>query len=53
MKLFLEIDVNILFQGRDGKLTTFNNKFLIIVLVLGKTFIWPYLLIIQQNPSLP
>ena len=30
MKLFLEIAINILFQGRDGKLITFNSKILII-----------------------
>ena len=43
MKLFLEIDINILFQGRDGILIIFNTKFLIIILVLEKSFIWPYL----------
>ena len=43
MKLFLEIDITILFQGRDGILIIFNTKFLIYILVLEKSFIWPYL----------
>ena len=37
MELFLEIDINIIFQGRDGKLI------IIIILALEKYFIWPYL----------
>ena len=43
MKLFMEVDINILFQGRDGKLIILNNKFLIFILALDKSFIWPYL----------
>ena len=53
MKLFLEIDINILFQGMDGKLIPSNNNFLIIILALNKNLLFGQILTIQQNPSLP